>query len=38
MAIVDLLAREKMINVQVVRMCAAMQVNSNATRIQILRR
>ena len=38
MAIVDLLAREKMINVQVVRMCAAMQVNSNVTRIQILGR
>ena len=35
-AIVDLLAREKMINVQVVRMCAAMQVNSNVTRMQIL--
>ena len=38
MAIVDLLAREKMINVQVVRMCAAMQVNFNVTRIQILGR
>ena len=38
MAIVDLLAREKMINVQVVRMCAVMKLNFNVTVITIVRK